>query len=109
VVDEIYDRHAAARMGIDKIGQVQHAIIPRVTTSTRFSPRILPSRPHHTLPVHVPVSLCTPRPGAQICVMIHSGSRGLGHQVATDSLTAMESAMARDGLVTNDRQVGDAS
>ena len=38
--------------------------------------------------------------------MIHSGSRGLGHQVATDSLTAMESAMARDGLVTNDRQVG---
>lgn len=34
-----------------------------------------------------------------------SGSRGLGHQVATDSLTAMEIAMARDGLVTNDRQL----
>ena len=61
VVDEIFDKHAAARMGIDKIGQV--------------------------------------------CVMIHSGSRGLGHQVATDSLTAMETAMARDGLVTNDRQL----
>lgn len=41
----------------------------------------------------------------QACVMIHSGSRGLGHQVATDSLTAMEAAMARDGLVTNDRQL----
>lgn len=61
VVDEIFDRHAAARMGIDTIGQ--------------------------------------------ICVMIHSGSRGLGHQVATDSLTAMEAAMARDGIVTNDRQL----
>lgn len=61
VVDEIYDAHAAARMGIDKVGQV--------------------------------------------CIMIHSGSRGLGHQVATDALTAMESAMARDGLVTNDRQL----
>jgi tRNA-splicing ligase RtcB (3'-phosphate/5'-hydroxy nucleic acid ligase) len=74
VVDEIFDRHAAARMGIDTVGQ--------------------------------------------ICVMIHSGSRGLGHQVrqphamtpaadescliksvalqvATDALTAMEKAMAR--------------
>lgn len=61
VVDEIYDTHAAARMGIDRIGQ--------------------------------------------ICIMIHSGSRGLGHQVATDALTAMETAMARDKLVTNDRQL----
>ncbi len=61
VVDEIYDKKAAARMGIDQIGQ--------------------------------------------ICVMIHSGSRGLGHQVATDALTNMETAMARDGLVTNDRQL----
>ena len=26
----------------------------------------------------------------QVCVMIHSGSRGLGHQVATDALVAME-------------------
>lgn len=61
VVDEIFDDHAARRMGIDTLGQ--------------------------------------------ICIMIHSGSRGLGHQVATDSLTAMETAMARDGLVTNDRQL----
>ena len=41
----------------------------------------------------------------QVCVMIHSGSRGLGHQVATDALVAMEKAMARDGIVTNDRQL----
>jgi tRNA-splicing ligase RtcB len=37
--------------------------------------------------------------------MIHSGSRGLGHQVATDALTAMETAMARDGIRPNDRQL----
>lgn len=43
VVDEIYDRHAASKMGVDHKGQV--------------------------------------------CVMIHSGSRGLGHQVATGELT----------------------
>eukprot|EP00920_Eleutheroschizon_duboscqi_P036638 GHVT01088148.1.p1 GENE.GHVT01088148.1~~GHVT01088148.1.p1 ORF type:complete len:481 (+),score=17.79 GHVT01088148.1:817-2259(+) len=41
----------------------------------------------------------------QVCVMIHSGSRGLGHQVATDALVAMEAAMSRDGIVTNDRQL----
>jgi len=41
----------------------------------------------------------------QVCVMIHSGSRGLGHQVATDALVAMETAMARDNLLTNDRQL----
>lgn len=61
VVDEIFDKYAAARMGVDQIGQV--------------------------------------------CIMIHSGSRGLGHQVATDSLIAMEAAMLRDGIVTNDRQL----
>lgn len=44
-------------------------------------------------------------PTGQVCIMIHSGSRGLGHQVATDALTAMEAAMTRDGLVTNDRQL----
>jgi tRNA-splicing ligase RtcB len=55
VVDEIFDEFAAARMGIDTIGQV--------------------------------------------CVMIHSGSRGLGHQVATDALTAMENAMVSNSLL----------
>jgi RNA-splicing ligase RtcB len=41
----------------------------------------------------------------QVCIMLHSGSRGLGHQVATDSLVEMERAMARDGILTNDRQL----
>ncbi|CAJ0944112.1 unnamed protein product, partial [Mesorhabditis belari] len=61
VVDEIFDKHAAAKMGIDEIGQV--------------------------------------------VVMLHCGSRGLGHQVATDALVEMEKAMARDGIVINDRQL----
>lgn len=41
----------------------------------------------------------------QICVMIHCGSRGLGHQVATDSLVVMEKVMKRDNINTNDRQL----
>lgn len=41
----------------------------------------------------------------QIVIMIHSGSRGLGHQVATDALVAMEKAMKRDGIMVNDRQL----
>ena len=61
VVEEIYNAHAAAKMGIEEVGQV--------------------------------------------CVMIHSGSRGLGHQVATDALVQMEKAMKRDQIEVNDRQV----
>ncbi len=61
VVEEIYDRAAAARMGIEQRDQ--------------------------------------------ICVLIHSGSRGLGHQVATDALVHMEKAMARDHIALNDRQL----
>lgn len=61
MVDEIYDKFAASKMGVDFKGQV--------------------------------------------CVMIHCGSRGLGHQVATDSLVVMEKAMKRDNIETNDRQL----
>jgi len=79
VVEEIYDKSAAAKMGIDRKNQV--------------------------------------------CILIHSGSRGLGHQgreinlefvfvnsspsllVATDALMQMEKAMARDKIHVNDRQL----
>ena len=61
IVEEIFDKDAAAKMGIEFVGQV--------------------------------------------CIMVHSGSRGLGHQVATDALTDMERAMARDGIHTNDKQL----
>lgn len=61
VVEEIFDKQKASKMGIDAIGQV--------------------------------------------CIMIHSGSRGFGHQVATDALLEMDKAMKRDGIVLNDRQL----
>eukprot|EP01156_Anaeramoeba_ignava_P021928 Anaeramoba_ignava/c19943_g1_i3.p1 GENE.c19943_g1_i3~~c19943_g1_i3.p1 ORF type:complete len:702 (+),score=184.24 c19943_g1_i3:27-2108(+) len=61
VVDKIYDKFAAKKMGLDREGQV--------------------------------------------AVMIHTGSRGLGHQVATDALVEMEKAMARDNIHVNDRQL----
>ena len=41
----------------------------------------------------------------QICVMIHCGSRGLGHQICTDYVRAMEQAMARYGINVPDRQL----
>lgn len=41
----------------------------------------------------------------QVCVMIHSGSRGLGHQVCTDAVAGMETAMRRYGLSVPDRQL----
>lgn len=61
VVEKIYDKSAAAKMGIEFENQV--------------------------------------------CIFVHSGSRGLGHQVATDALISMEAAMARDHIQVNDKQL----
>lgn len=61
VVDEIFDKFAASKMGVERLGQV--------------------------------------------VLMIHCGSRGFGHQVATDALVAMEKAMKRDKIEVNDRQL----
>merc|ERR1712241_1369977 len=61
VVDEIFDKFAASKMGIEETGQV--------------------------------------------VLMIHCGSRGFGHQVATDALVSMEKAMKRDNIEVNDRQL----
>jgi len=41
----------------------------------------------------------------QVCVMIHCGSRGLGHQVCTDHVQIMDKAMARYGITVPDRQL----
>ncbi|WP_325053075.1 RtcB family protein [Thermomonospora amylolytica] len=41
----------------------------------------------------------------QVCVMIHCGSRGLGHQICTDHVRAMEKQMARHGITVPDRQL----
>ncbi|HEX9977659.1 MAG TPA: RtcB family protein, partial [Acidimicrobiia bacterium] len=40
-----------------------------------------------------------------VCVMIHCGSRGLGHQVCTDELALMGRAMARHRIRVPDRQL----
>ncbi|HEX6839639.1 MAG TPA: RtcB family protein, partial [Polyangia bacterium] len=41
----------------------------------------------------------------QLCLLIHSGSRGLGYQVCDDNLMAMDAAMARYDIVVPDRQL----
>ncbi len=41
----------------------------------------------------------------QLCVMIHSGSRGLGHQICSDHVRTMLSAMPRYGIHVPDRQL----
>jgi tRNA-splicing ligase RtcB len=41
----------------------------------------------------------------QVVVQIHTGSRGLGHQVATDSIRAMVKAMPRYGISLPDREL----
>ncbi|MGH4008330.1 MAG: RtcB family protein [Pseudonocardiaceae bacterium] len=41
----------------------------------------------------------------RICVMIHCGSRGLGHQVCTDHVQAMLAAMPRYGIHVPDPQL----
>jgi len=41
----------------------------------------------------------------QVTVMIHSGSRGFGHQVCTDHLAGMASAAAQAGIDLPDRQL----
>jgi tRNA-splicing ligase RtcB len=41
----------------------------------------------------------------QVTVLIHSGSRGLGHQVCTDYVRGMDAAHARYGIELPDRQL----
>ena len=41
----------------------------------------------------------------QITIMIHSGSRGLGHQICSDYLKTMQSASRKYGIMLKDRQL----
>jgi len=41
----------------------------------------------------------------QVAIMIHTGSRGLGHQIATDALRDMQKAMARHRISIPDREL----
>jgi tRNA-splicing ligase RtcB len=40
-----------------------------------------------------------------VCVMIHTGSRGLGHQICTDHVRQMGRVMGRYGIAVPDRQL----
>jgi len=41
----------------------------------------------------------------QVCVMIHTGSRGFGHQIATDYIATSEHAIKKYGIELPDRQL----
>ncbi|UKK02870.1 RNA ligase (ATP) [Theileria orientalis] len=41
----------------------------------------------------------------QVCVMMHTGSRGLGHQVASDALVDMENSLNKSKIKVNDKQL----
>ena len=43
--------------------------------------------------------------GRQVCVMIHCGSRGLGHQICSDHVQIMDKVMGRYGIAVPDRQL----
>jgi len=43
--------------------------------------------------------------GNQVVVMVHCGSRGFGHQVASDYLKVFEKAMRRYGITVKDQQL----
>jgi len=40
-----------------------------------------------------------------LCIMIHCGSRGFGHQIASDYLDEMEKAMQKYGIQVSDKQL----
>jgi len=42
---------------------------------------------------------------SQVCVMIHCGSRGLGHQICSDHVRVMLNAMSRYGITVPDPQL----
>lgn len=67
---------------------------------------------NHFLEVQVVREILEPRAAAaygvspgQICFMIHSGSRGLGHQVCTDHLKVLEKATRKYNISLPDRQL----
>jgi tRNA-splicing ligase RtcB len=67
---------------------------------------------NHFLEVQVVEEVVDPKTAAglglspgNLCVMIHCGSRGMGHQVCTDFLREMEQAASRERIALPDRQL----
>jgi tRNA-splicing ligase RtcB (3'-phosphate/5'-hydroxy nucleic acid ligase) len=42
---------------------------------------------------------------SEVRLLLHTGSRGLGHQVCTDYVRTMDEALGRHGIVLPDRQL----
>jgi tRNA-splicing ligase RtcB len=114
----------AVELGYGKEGDIAHieeyGKIPQAEASL-VSPRAK-ERGHdqlgtlgsgnHFLEVQVVEQIFDPELGpkfglhqGQVVVLMHSGSRGLGHQVCTDYLDLMQEAMKRYAIVVIDRQL----
>jgi tRNA-splicing ligase RtcB (3'-phosphate/5'-hydroxy nucleic acid ligase) len=61
-------------------------------------------RPEGLHDPHAARALGVDRPG-QICVMLHCGSRGFGHQIGTDYLRLFDQVMKRYGIAVPDREL----
>jgi tRNA-splicing ligase RtcB (3'-phosphate/5'-hydroxy nucleic acid ligase) len=67
---------------------------------------------NHFLEVQVVDEICDPHAAAaldlspgRVCVMIHCGSRGLGHQICSDHVRTMVAVMPRYGITVPDPQL----
>lgn len=67
---------------------------------------------NHFLEIQVASEICDPEAAkifgveaGQICIMVHCGSRGLGHQVCTDHLQTLERAVDKYHISLPDRQL----
>jgi tRNA-splicing ligase RtcB (3'-phosphate/5'-hydroxy nucleic acid ligase) len=61
-------------------------------------------RPEGLHDPHAARALGVDRPG-QVCVMLHCGSRGFGHQIGTDYLRIFDQVMKRYGIAVPDREL----
>jgi tRNA-splicing ligase RtcB (3'-phosphate/5'-hydroxy nucleic acid ligase) len=61
-------------------------------------------RPEGLHDPHAARVLGVDRPG-QVCVMLHCGSRGFGHQIGTDYLRTFDQVMKRYGIAVPDREL----
>ena len=92
-------------------GAAPDAVSPRARERQRDEVGTLGSGNHY-LEVQIVEELCDPATAAayglrrgQVAVSIHCGSRGLGHQTATDHMAAMRVAAPRYGIVLPDRDL----
>ncbi len=67
---------------------------------------------NHFLEIQVASEICDPEAAkvfgveeGQVCIMVHCGSRGLGHQVCTDHLQTLERAVEKYHIKLPDRQL----